>query len=62
MMDNLNDKKMNQKKEKKKQTTQPGFTYLVVFLFILKPTSRTEGFGEGMAAAKTSSPSRTRMV
>jgi hypothetical protein len=60
MIDNFNDKKMNQKKGKQKQTTYPGFAYLAVFLFILKPPSQTEGFGEGMVAIKISLPPHAR--
>jgi hypothetical protein len=33
---------------------------LAVFLFIIKPPSRTEGFGRGMAAEKISSPPHAR--
>jgi hypothetical protein len=33
---------------------------LADFFFKLKPPSRAEGFGAGMAAEKTSSPSRAR--
>jgi hypothetical protein len=42
--------------KRQRRKTQPGFTYLADFLK-LKPPSRDEDFGAGMAAEKTSSPS-----
>jgi hypothetical protein len=39
---------------------QPGFTYLAIFLFILKPPSQTEDFGGGIVVAKISSPPYAR--
>jgi hypothetical protein len=55
------DKNQQYKKNRKQtKTTQLGFTYLADFFFKLKPPCRVEGFGAGMAAEKTSSPSYAR--
>jgi hypothetical protein len=45
--------------KRQRRTTQPGFTYLADF-FKLKPPSQDEDFSAGMAAEKTSSPSRAK--